>query len=330
MKVKIIWLIGGLVFFILIWQIIITTNVISRAKTGLAKKIAGMEINLPQPDKNALVRPPEKSSGAGDPQIAAKAVILTDVSSAYVMYAKNADEKMPIASTTKIMTAMVVLDDFSDKLNDVVNITYPMIAVEGSDIKLVPGEKITVNNLLKGLLIMSGNDTATALAIYFGAAQSGSAPAGGQDAFVAKMNSKAKELCLENTHFADPAGLDDAGYSTPHDLAILASYALRHQGFREIVKISETTISSIDGSIIHDLKSSNRLVKSDDPFFYPSAIGIKTGFTYAAGHCLVSAAARDGHEILGVVLNTNQNSITASAAESRKLLDWGFSNWRWQ
>ncbi len=320
MKVKIIWLISGLFFIVLVWQLIITTNVVSKAKTTFLIKVAGEEVNLPQPDKKALVRPPEKSLEASDPQIAAKAAILTDVSSAYVMYAKNADEKMPIASTTKIMTAVVVLEDYEDKLNDVVSITYPMIAVEGSDIKLVSGEKITVENLLKGLLIMSGNDTATALAIYFG----------GKDAFVARMNSKARRLGLENTHFADPAGLDDAGYSTPHDLAILASFALRHQTFREIVKTPETTITSVDGSIIHALKSSNRLVKSDDPFFYPLAIGVKTGFTYAAGHCLVSAAQKDGHEILSVVLNTNQNSITASAAESQKLLEWGFANWNWQ
>lgn len=320
MKVKILWLISGLFFIILVWQLIITTNVVSRAKSTFLVKVAGEETNLPQPDKSALVRPPEKSSGYADPQIAAKAVILIDIASADVMYATNASEKMPIASTTKIMTAMVVLDDYGDKLNDVVSITYPMIAVEGSDIKLVPGEKITVGNLLQGLLIMSGNDTATALATYFG----------GQDAFVAKMNSKARELGLVNTHFFDPAGLDDNGYSTPHDLAILASYALRHQTFREIVKTPETTITSVDGSISHALKTSNRLVKSDDPFFYPLAIGIKTGFTYAAGHCLVSAAAKDGHEILGVVLNTNVNSITASAAESRKLLEWGFANWSWQ
>jgi len=329
MKVKIIWLISGLLFCVFIWQLMMTTNLFSRAKTTFLVKVAGEETNLPQPDKKALIRPPAKRFGAPAPQIAAKSVILLDVPSAYVMYAKNPDEKVPIASTTKIMTAMVVLDDYADKLNDIVTITYPMIAVEGADIKLVPGEKITVGNLLKGLLIMSGNDTATALAIYLGG-QSGSATTNSQEVFVGQMNRKAKELGLENTHFLDPAGLNDNGYSTPRDLAILANYALRHPIFREIVKTSETTITSADGTISHVLKTSNRLVKNDDPFFYPPAIGIKTGFTYAAGHCLVSAAEKDGHEILGVVLNTNENSITASAAESRKLLEWGFSQWVWR
>lgn len=320
MKVKIIWLISGLVFFVLIWQLIITTNVISRAKTSLAKKIAGAEVNLPEPDKSALVRPPEKSSEAGDPQIAAKSVILMDIPTAYVLYENNAHEKVPIASTTKIMTALVVLEDFGDKLNEIVTITYPMINVEGSDIKLIPGEKITVENLLKGLLIMSGNDTATALAAHFG----------GQNAFVAKMNAKAMNLGLADTHFVDPAGLADEGYSTAKDLGILASFAMRNAKFREIVKTPEMIIASIDGAISHDLTSSNRLVKNDDGFYYPLAIGIKTGFTYAAGHCLVSAAEKDGHQVLGVVLNTYENSIIASARESRKLLEWGFANWNWQ
>lgn len=319
MKVKIIWLICGLVVFILVWQLIVTTNVIFHAKTSLAKKIAGESLNLPQPDKKALVRPPEKSSEARDPQIAAKIAILIDVDSAYVMFEKEADEKVPVASTTKIMTALVVLEDFGDKLNETVTITYPMVAVEGSDIKLIPGEKISVEYLLKGLLIMSGNDTAFALALHFG----------GKEDFVSRMNAKARQLGLENTHFADPAGLDDEGFSTARELAILGTYAMRNQNFRQIVKTTDTLITSADGAITHELKSSNRLLKTAESFFYPWAIGIKTGFTNEAGHCLVSAAEKEDHEILGVILYTYENSIYASARESRKLLDWGFANWTW-
>lgn len=321
MKVKIVWIICGLFLVIVIWQLIITSNIVTKAKTAtISKRIAGQEISLPPPEKKDLIRPPEKISGASEPQIGAKAAILIDVPSAYVLYEKNMEAKVPIASTTKIMTAVVVIDDFGDKLNDVVTITYPMIAVEGSDIQLKVGEKITVANLLKGLLIMSGNDTANALAIHFG----------GKEAFVERMNQKAKELGLENTYFRDPAGLDDEGFSTAHDLALLASFAMRKDLFREIVKTPQTTITSVGADVIHELKSSNRLIKNDDALFYPFAIGIKTGFTYAAGHCLVSAAQNNGHEILGVILNTNENSITASAAESRKLLEWGFANWQWK
>lgn len=320
MKQNFLWIVFGFLFIIFFVQLLFTTKIVSKeAFFNINQKVAGIAKNMPEPDRNALRSPPEKRLGASDPQIYAKSVILIDVNSSYVMYAKNSQEKMPIASTTKIMTAMVVLDNYQDKLTDVVTITYPMIAVEGSDIKLVPGEKITVENLLNGLLIMSGNDTAFALAIHFG----------GKEAFVNEMNKKANNLGLYDTEFKDPAGLDDEGYSTARDLAFLASYAMRNDKFRQIVKTSENTISSVDGAYIHELKSSNRMVKPDEFLYFQYALGIKTGFTYAAGHCLISAAQKDGHEILGVVLNTIDNSITASASESRKLLDWGFSNWIW-
>lgn len=321
MTLKILWIVFGVLFVILIGQLVLSTNLVS-ADTFRPnyQKIAGSEVNLPEPDRKALVSPPEKSSDTEDPQIYAKSIILVDVASSYVMFAKNSDEKIPIASTTKIMTALVILEDYSDKLNDVMTITYPMIAVEGSDIQLKVGEKMTVENLLKGLLIMSGNDTAYALAGHFG----------GVDPFVSRMNKKAILLGLSDTQYKDPAGLDDSGFSTAHDLAVLASYAMRNQKFHEIVSTPETTISSVDGAITHDLKSSNRMLRSEEQFFFPEVVGIKTGFTNEAGHCLASAAEKDGHEILGVILNTNENSIYASARESKKLLEWGFGNWTWK
>ena len=321
MTAKILWTIFGCLFLVLIGQLLMSSNFFANAEnvTNL-QKIAGSNADLPQPVKEALVRPPEKSSGASDPQIYAKAVVLIDVKSAYVMFAKNADEKVPMASTTKIMTALVVLEDYGDKLNDIVTITYPMIAVEGSDIQLSVGEKITVENLLKGLLIMSGNDTALALSTYFG----------GKDVFVAMMNEKTAFLGLKNIQYHDPAGLDEENSATAQDLAILASYAMRNQKFAEIVRTAETTITSADGAIVHELKSSNRMLKADEQYYYPNAIGIKTGFTNEAGHSLVSAAEKDGQMILGVILNTDENSIYASARESKKFLEWGFSNWTWK
>lgn len=319
---KVLWTIFGCLFVVLIGQLLISYNFLVTADSSRqdSQKIAGENLNLPEPVKEAIVRPPEKSSEASEPQIYAKSVILIDVQSAYVMYAKNSQEKVPMASTTKIMTALIVLEDYGDKLNDVVTITYPMITVEGSDIQLRVGEKITVENLLKGLLIMSGNDTAFALSTYFG----------GKDAFVAKMNEKAAFLRLGDLEYKDPAGLDEGSSSSARDLAILASYALRNPKFAEIVRTAESTISSFDGAIVHDLKSSNRMLKSDEQYYYPNAIGIKTGFTNEAGHCLVSAAEKDGQMILGVILNTNENTVVASAKESKKLLEWGFANWTWK
>lgn len=316
MTTKILWAICGTLALVLIGQLILASGFVS---ADTRQKIAGTKVNLPEPEKKALVSPPKKNSGAGEPQILAKSVILMDVESSYVMYAKNTQEKVPVASTTKIMTALVVLENHSDKLQDIVTVTYPMTAVEGSDIDLKPGEKMTVENLLKGLLIRSGNDTAYSLAAYFG----------GKDNFVLEMNKKVRDLGLANTQFKDPAGLDDEGLSTAHDLAFLAAYAMRNTTFQEIVKTPKTTITSADGTISHELESSNRMLRVEEQFFFPFTVGIKTGFTDAAGHCLVSAAQKDGHTLVGVILNTNENTLVASAKESKKILEWGFANWTW-
>lgn len=268
-------------------------------------------------DINVIAHPIKKNNS--NPAIYAKAYYLVDLDSFYPMAEKNSQLKLPIASTTKIATAITVLENHSQNLKDVVTITPKMVAINGSDIKLQAGEKITVEKLLHGLLIMSGNDTAYALAEYFG----------GKAKFIGEMNKKVEEIGLKNTHYECPAGLDDDGYSTARDLAILASYALRNDLFNSIIKISEETIFSEDGTVAHELKASNRLIKPDDQYYYPYAFGVKTGFTYAAGHVLVSAAKKDGHSLLSVVLNTNENTIFASAKESKKLLEWGFDNWEW-
>lgn len=286
---------------------------------GSAKLISGAKTILPQLEDGDLNKLPQKNQNYQEPNVNAHSAILLDEKSFYELYAKGAEQKVPIASTTKIMTALVVLEEYPDKLNEVVTVTSQMINVDGSDIQLQSGEKITVENLLKGLLIMSGNDTAYSLAAYFG----------GKDDFVKLMNEKAVFLGLQNTQYKDSAGLDDEGYSTARDLAIVAAYAMRNQQFREIVRTPNVNITSADGEILHELKNSNRMLREEEQFYFPLAIGIKTGFTPAAGHCLVSAAEKDGHKIISVILNTNENTLTASAKESKKLLEWGFNNWTW-
>lgn len=311
---KILWTICGVL-------IVIGVGVIFRSEFKLdnSKKVSGAKSDeiLSPTILPAIV--PTKKTNISDPNIAAKAVYLIDTASFYPMYAKEEDQKVPIASTTKMATALVVLENHKDKLQDIVTINTKMISVEGSDIQLLPGEKITVENLLNGLLIMSGNDTAYALADYFR----------GRDAFVKEMNSKVREIGATNTEYQDPAGLDDKGYSTAKDLALIGSYALRNKQFSEIVKTPEKTINSVDGRITHELKNSNRMLRQEEAYFYPYTIGIKTGFTNEAGHVLVSCAEKDGHKILAVVLNTNENTLTASAEESKKLLEWGFNNFTW-
>lgn len=286
---------------------------------GKSKMISGVKTTLPKLESGDLNKLPQKNQNYQEPNVYANSAILIDEKSFYELYAKNAEQKVPIASTTKIMTALIVLEEYPDQLNEVVTVTSQMINVEGSDIQLRSGEKMTVENLLKGLLIMSGNDTAYSLAAHFG----------GKDDFVKKMNAKAVFLGLKNTQYKDPAGLDDEGYSTASDLAIIAAYAMRNQQFREIVRTPNANITSADGRILHELKNSNRMMRVEEQFYFPSAIGVKTGFTPAAGHCLVSAAEKDGHRIIAVILNTNENTLTASAKESKKLLEWGFNNWTW-
>jgi len=283
----------------------------------VTKTIAGVSTEeLPQIQLKTL---PQRHEGSSDPQILAKAAYLIDVDSATPLFSKNENEVLPIASTTKIATALVVIENYSDKLNDIVAITPKMNNVEETRIGLLSGEKISVQNLLYGLLINSGNDAAYALGVYFG----------GLDKFVAEMNNKVWQIGLKDTQYYDPAGLDDRGHSNSRELAILGAYALRNKQFSEIVKIPEKTVCSVDLRYAHDLINSNRLVRPEEPLYLPYAIGVKTGFTYEAGHVLVSAAEKEGHRILAVVLNTYKDTKPASAEESKKLLEWGFNNWTW-
>lgn len=301
----------------LILTVLFLSVVASRFKNP-APKVSGLKMELPSIEER-LTKPPQKNASPINLDVNARTAILVDGQSFQRLYLKNEKEKVPIASTTKIMTALVVLEDFPERQKDVVTITYDMVNIEGSDVQLRVGEKMTVENLLKGLLIVSGNDAAYSLASFLG----------GKDEFVQKMNQKAAVLGLKNTFYKDPAGLNDEGYSTAEDLAVLVAYALRNKNFAEIVKTSVTAITSADGRILHELKSSNRMLRSEEQYFYPNAIGVKTGFTNEAGHVLVSAAQKDGHQILSVVLNTDENTLVASAKESKKLLEWGFANWTW-
>lgn len=308
---KILLTIGG------VFAVIILATVVTKISTNDTKKVAGVSTqNIFNLDVKIL---PKHNEGSLAPNIQAKAAYLIDVDTALPLYAKNEKEKLPIASTTKIATALVVLENYGDRLKDVVTITPQMINVEETTIKLRAGEKITVENLLNGLLINSGNDTAFALSQYFG----------GTKNFVAEMNNKVWQIGLAETQYFDPAGLNDDGRSTARDLAVLGAYALRNSKFAEIVKTPEKDIASVDGHLVHDLTNSNRLVRPEETLYLPYAIGVKTGFTYEAGHVLVSAAEKDGHRIIAVVLNTYKDTTPASAEESKKLLEWGFANWTW-
>ena len=263
------------------------------------------------------------------PPVYSKSYILLDAANGDVLIGKNTNISVPVASTTKMVTALVAREVFD--LNELVTIEKFAANINGSEIKLILGEKITVRDLIKGLLIQSGNDAAFALAGHYGnkyATQSeslsnDSTGPGNYQHFVEKMNEYVKNIGLTDTVFGDPAGLDDkVGYSTAWDLANIARLILLDDVLAKIVTTPKTTVASVDGQYIHELESSNRLILSDSIYYLPGVLGIKTGFTPEAGHCLVSAYKFGATILIGVILNTNEYSITASASESKKLYNW--------
>ena len=214
--------------------------------------------------------------------ISAEKAILMDTATGRVLYERNADEESLIASTTKIMTALVVCEQCN--VLDRVRIPAEAVGVEGSSLYLREGEVLTVQELLYGLMLHSGNDAAAALAIYCG---------GTIEGFAELMNDKARALGLESTHFANPHGLDAPDHrSTARDLAILASYAMENPIFAQTV--STKTIRAGERS----LRNHNKLLWQVE-----GADGVKTGYTKAAGRILVSSATREGRRLVAVTIN---------------------------
>ncbi|MCX6733674.1 MAG: D-alanyl-D-alanine carboxypeptidase [Candidatus Peregrinibacteria bacterium] len=245
-----------------------------------------------------------------DLNIQASAYIAVDLKSGKTLIQKNMKEQRSIGSITKLITALIILDE--NNINDVVKVPLAATTIEGSRIWLAEGEKITVRDLLSGMLIHSGNDAAYALAIY---------NAGSVENFLGKMNDKAKRLGLTQTHFANPAGLDrDGNYSTAEDIATLGTFAYRNAFIRSIVSIPSMTVSSVNGQFKHELKSTNELLVKD-----PRVKGLKTGYTLEAGKSFVSVAVvGHGSPILTVVLNSPDRF-----KETESLIDWSVANFIW-
>ncbi|MCQ2353728.1 MAG: D-alanyl-D-alanine carboxypeptidase [Clostridia bacterium] len=219
------------------------------------------------------------------------------------LWSQNADERLGMASTTKIMTALVAIE--SMPLSTEIKIPDAAVGVEGSSVYLSAGETLTLEELLMCVLLESANDAATAVAITVG---------GSVEKFAEKMNCKADELGLKDTHFTNPHGLDDdAHYTTVRDLAAIAASALDNDIFRSIVSTYRATVPSSDG--VRLLINHNRLLRS-----YEGCIGVKTGFTKSSGRCLVSAAERDGVRLVAVTLNDGADWVDHTA-----MLDAGFA-----
>lgn len=294
-------------------------------KIDLPKKSTHVTLDIP---KNPIVSEfPIKNKNTPDPYIQARRVALIDVDSGTLLYGHNQDERVPIASDTKIMTATVILKKFD--LSDIVTVTKIAANINGSVMGLKEGEKITTLSLLNGLLLPSGNDAAFALAEHYGGVlKPGTTGEEAIQAFVDAMNKKAKELDMKDTDYLNPAGLDDNALSTARDQGHLMAYALKNETFATIVHKPNTTVTSTDGKIVHNLDSSNRLVTQE--MYYDGIIGGKTGFTPVAGHNLIAEADRDGRKLVAVVFSTNSLAPNASAIQVRDLLNWGYDNFTWK
>jgi serine-type D-Ala-D-Ala carboxypeptidase (penicillin-binding protein 5/6) len=255
---------------------------------------------------------------AGAPRgVKAKAGILADATTGQVLWSSGGNTERPIASITKVMTALVVLR--AGNLSRPIKIPKSVIAYVtkygANSAGLVPGQVLTAGELLHALLLVSACDAAYALATAYGP---------GLPAFIAKMNATAAQLGLTHTHFTSPDGLpyptETSTYSTPAELLKLGELAMRSPAFRSIVDERFYNLPKGDGHGHYWWGNSNELIG-----YYPGAIGIKTGYTVAAGHCLLFEVVRGGRTLIGVVLGSPPTGPGAGAQDAAKILNWGFS-----
>lgn len=255
-------------------------------------------------------------------KIYSDAVILIENQTGKTLYEKNSEQKMYPASTTKILTAILSIE--KGNLNDKVTVSKTAIAQMKpgyTSAYLSEGEIISVEDLLKVLLINSANDASNVLAEYI---------SGSIDSFVTLMNEKSKELGCTNTHFVTTNGLhDDNHYTTAKDLAIIARYCMQNETFRKIVSMKKCVIPATNKSEERIYKNTNDLINPTSGYYYPSCIGIKTGFTSEAKNCLISACSKNGLQVIAVVLGASitENHKSARYVDSKNLYDYTYSNY---
>ena len=242
-------------------------------------------------------------------EIRAKSAAILDLKTNKILFQKNAKESLPVASITKLMSAVALIENFD--LDQTVTVSYKAAYPIGSKMHLYPGEQIKASELVRGMLIASANDAAKALEEHFG-----------REEIVEKMNQKAQFLGLKDTHFVEVSGLDPENKSSVSNLIILSRYALKNPQIEQAVQVKEYTAVSVDGELQHQIHTTNRLLKND-----PDIFGVKTGYTEEAGSCLIAGADRDGHEIISVILGMDDYNQRFS--ESRILLNWAFANFNW-
>jgi serine-type D-Ala-D-Ala carboxypeptidase (penicillin-binding protein 5/6) len=254
---------------------------------------------------------PVKNQELVSPIIEATSSIAIDMETNSILYEKNSNERLQIASITKLMTLIIILEE--NALTDIVTVSSNAASIEGSNMSLVAGEKIAVENLVYGALINSANDSAVALAEY---------NAGSVEKFVEKMNKKAVEMGLVNTNFTNPIGLDDANnYSSAYDISLLSKKIYENEFVQHAASLKELEVKSTDKIYTHKLESTNKLLENE----FLHIKGLKTGSTPSAGQCLSAVAENEtGNEIITIVLNSPDRF-----QETKVLVEWIFRAYNW-
>ncbi|MEK7525182.1 MAG: D-alanyl-D-alanine carboxypeptidase family protein [Patescibacteria group bacterium] len=266
-----------------------------------------------------LLLPQPKPGSVAAPSVSAQAVYIFDPDSGTTIYEKNSADRLYPASTTKLMTALIALKIY--ELDQVLTVKTAANAT-GQTMDLARGDQLTVENLLYGLLVDSGNDAAVALAENYCAPQSPQGGVGscGYSQFIAKMNEEAKRLGLSGTHFANVTGFENPDhYTTARDLTLIAREAINNAVIRKIVSTKEVVFYDITAKKRFAFESTNKLLS------LPGVRGLKTGWTPASGECLVTLVTRDGKSILLTVLNSVDRF-----GESEKLINWVYDNFDWK
>ncbi len=250
-------------------------------------------------------------------EITAESAIVIDLNSAQILYRKNSTAQRPIASLTKLMTGLIIAEE--ETPYTIIKVSGEAAGVEGSTNFLNAGEELTIRDLTYGMMIASGNDAATALAIY---------NAGSVDNFVRKMNARAEKLGLKNTHFSNPVGFDsENNYSTAQDIALLSMYVLQNDFLTAPANLSRYEFESKSG-IFHEFVTTNELLNKELSVGGVEGVtieGLKTGRTPEAGECLIAVAKdKKGHRVLTVVLGSK-----ARFQDTQKLIEWVYENYQW-
>jgi D-alanyl-D-alanine carboxypeptidase len=263
--------------------------------------------------ENPVAPAPEFINNLVMPQLTSRSAFAYDMGSGTILYTLNFDQREPIASLTKLMTALVALEHL--RLTDVITVQPEDIQVVGTNMGLVAGERIRVIDVLQGMLIPSSNDAAKTIA---------HAAAGSETKFIAWMNQKARDLGMYNTKFVNVTGLDGlddstSNFSTAYDLARLVNEALKNQTISNIVQTRSLTVRSLDSKVVHELHTSNKLMTEDE-----TITGVKTGYTSLAKGNLIIRQKHNDTEVIVIVLGSDNRE-----QDAKTLLDWVNAVYKW-